>query len=223
MILFWSGFVCSTSRGGLSAADPGFPGPRFDLLFRPYRASMVLWRRAAERTMDPGVWADIDELRNLKTAALRAKYLEAFGLVTRSSNKQFLFRRIAWRLQARSEGDLSERARRRAAEIADEGDVRLRAPKGFVTGRVVDSPLATTRRQLPRDCRVPRAGTILTRQYHGQSVVVHVKDDGSARIANRFRPPPELLDRCISSSMVLCSHTKALHTRDHICEEVPHD
>ena len=28
-----------------------------------------------------------------------------------TSNKQFLFRRIAWRLQANAEGDLSERAR----------------------------------------------------------------------------------------------------------------
>ena len=128
--------------------------------------------------MDPAVWAEIDELRKLKTADLRAKYQEAFGLVTRSSNKQFLFRRIAWRLQAHSEGDLSERARRRAAEIADEGDVRLLAPKDFVTGLVVNSPLTTTRRQLRRDWRLPRAGTILTRQYHGQSVVVHVKDDG---------------------------------------------
>ena len=85
--------------------------------------------------MDPGVWAEIDQLRKLKTADLRAKYQEAFGVETRSSNKQFLFRRIAWRLQMRAEGDLSERARRRAAEIADEGDVRLRAPRDFVAGR----------------------------------------------------------------------------------------
>ena len=75
---------------------------RFDLLFRPHRASMVLWRRATESTMDPGVWAEIDEMRNLKTTDLRAKYQEEFGVETRSSNKQFLFRRIAWRLQART-------------------------------------------------------------------------------------------------------------------------
>ena len=36
--------------------------------------------------MDPAVWAEIDELRNLKTADLRAKYQEAFGVETRSSN-----------------------------------------------------------------------------------------------------------------------------------------
>ena len=27
VILFWSGYVCSTSTGGFSTADPGFPGP----------------------------------------------------------------------------------------------------------------------------------------------------------------------------------------------------
>src|ERR1700675_3760481 len=112
---------------------------------------MVVWRRTTERTMHLGVWAEIDELRNLKTADLRAKYQEAFGVETRSSNKQFLFRRIAWRLQARAEGDLSERARRRAAEIADDGDVRLRAPRDFVEGSLSDSPPATARRPLRRD------------------------------------------------------------------------
>src|SRR6202048_3404153 len=103
---------------------------------------MVVWRRTTERTMDLGVWAEIDELRNLKTAALRAKYQEAFGVETRSSNKQFLFRRLAWRLQARAEGALSERARRGAAEIADEGDVRLRAPRDFVAALRSGSPPA---------------------------------------------------------------------------------
>ncbi len=62
---------------------------------------------------------------------LKKKYRELFGEDSKSSNKQFLFRRIAWRLQARVEGDLSERARHRAAEIADDADLRTRAPKGF--------------------------------------------------------------------------------------------
>ena len=66
--------------------------------------------------MDATVWAEIENLQRLRTAALRIRYRELFGAETRSSNKQFLFRRIAWRLQARAEGDLSERARRRAAE-----------------------------------------------------------------------------------------------------------
>jgi hypothetical protein len=35
-----------------------------------------------------------------------------------------LMRKIAWRIQANAEGDLSERARRRAAELADDADIR---------------------------------------------------------------------------------------------------
>ena len=74
------------------------------------------------------VIAVIGDLRRLNTAALKIRYRELFGAESRSSNKQFLFRRIAWRLQANDEGDLSERAHRRAAEIADDGDIRTRSP-----------------------------------------------------------------------------------------------
>lgn len=41
---------------------------------------------------------------------LRGRYREVFGEESRSNHKQFLFRRIAWRLQADAEGGLSERA-----------------------------------------------------------------------------------------------------------------
>jgi hypothetical protein len=37
----------------------------------------------------------------------------------------WLVKRIAWRMQALAEGDLSERARRRAAELANDADLRL--------------------------------------------------------------------------------------------------
>src|ERR1700674_232135 len=69
--------------------------------------------------MDAAVYAEIEKLRQMKVGALRAKYRDVCGEEPRSSNKQLLFRRIAWRLQAKVEGDLSERARRRALEIAD--------------------------------------------------------------------------------------------------------
>jgi hypothetical protein len=55
---------------------------------------------------------EIEALRNLTTAQLKEKYREVFGEETRSNHKQFLFRRIAWRIQANAWGGLSERARR---------------------------------------------------------------------------------------------------------------
>jgi len=52
---------------------------------------------------------EIESLRQMSTAQLKAKYREVFGEETRSNHKQFLFRRIAWRIQANA-GGLSERA-----------------------------------------------------------------------------------------------------------------
>jgi len=58
---------------------------------------------------------------------LKVKYREVFGAESRSNHKQFLVRRIAWRLQANAEGDLSERARQRAMALAQEAELsRLR-------------------------------------------------------------------------------------------------
>jgi len=52
-----------------------------------------------------------------------------FGDESRSNHKQFLVRRVAWRLQAIDEGDLSERARQRALNLAQDADLRLTAPR----------------------------------------------------------------------------------------------
>ena len=55
--------------------------------------------------MDDTVRTEIEALRNLKLRALKQKYRELFGEDSPSSNSSHLFRRVAWRLQALSEGD----------------------------------------------------------------------------------------------------------------------
>jgi hypothetical protein len=52
------------------------------------------------------VWKEIEQLRRATVTELRAKYLELFGQASRSNHKQFLFRRVAWRLQAQAYGEL---------------------------------------------------------------------------------------------------------------------
>ena len=78
--------------------------------------------------MNPALVRAIEEVRRLTVAALKIRYRKVVREESRSSSKQFLFRRIAWQLQVNAEGDVSERARRRAAEIADERDVRRPQP-----------------------------------------------------------------------------------------------
>jgi hypothetical protein len=62
--------------------------------------------------MAMNVGKEIAALKRMTVTELRAKHVEAFGERTRSGHKDYLVKRIAWRLQAQAEGDLSERARR---------------------------------------------------------------------------------------------------------------
>jgi len=138
--------------------------------------------------MNPAVVRAIDEVRGFKVIALQRKYLELFGEETRSSNKQFLFRRIAWRLQADVEGDLSERARRRAAEIVEDGDLRVRAPKGFSPENTpVRQPQEIDRSQPRRDWRLPSPGALLTRRLDDRQIVVKVLEEGFEYESRRYR------------------------------------
>ena len=110
-----------------------------------------------------------------------------FGEESKSSNKAFLFRRLAWKLQAQAKGGLSERAQQRAAEIVDETDVRVRAPKGFLPYDVSVADWMADRSQASRDWRIPPPGTILTRRHGNREIVAKVLKKGFEFESRRFR------------------------------------
>ena len=109
---------------------------------------------------------------------LKDKYCEVFGEVSRSNHKQFLFRRIASRMQANAWGGLSERARHRALEIANDADLRIRAPKNFLKEDLEEVRTIEARVAPIEDPRLPMPGTELVRRYRGKDVVVRVRADG---------------------------------------------
>lgn len=138
--------------------------------------------------MDVSIVNEIEELRRMKAAALRVKYREVFGEETRSSNRQFLFRRLAWRLQANVEGDLSQSARQRALEIANDADLRICAPEGFfVKSGSVDPSKPVARKGPPRDPRLPRPGVLITRQFQDRRIVVKVLEKGFEYQSQKYR------------------------------------
>jgi DUF2924 family protein len=136
--------------------------------------------------METGVVQAIGKLRKLSVPALQKRYREVIGEPLRSSNKIYLFRRIAWKLQAQALGDLSERARRRAVGLASEADIpagqhRQAQPS---TGRSV-STLGGSRSQ--RDWRLPPPGTLLARRFQGRDVLVKILEDGFEYQKRHFR------------------------------------
>ena len=141
-----------------------------------------------EQNLDNAILMEIENLRRASLAALRGKYREVFEEEARSRHREHLFRRIAWRLQALAEGDLSERARKRAQQIARDADLRMVAPRDFFTvgGETVRMTRGGQNRREP-DSRLPLPGALLSRKWKGRNILVEVLAEGF-RYENRHYP-----------------------------------
>jgi len=114
--------------------------------------------------------AELTRLEGLSVGRLREEYERVWGEPTRSNNRAFLVKRIVWRMQAAAEGDLSERARRRAEEIARDMDLRVRPDAG-----VHRAFGETTVRVRPA---MPAPGAVIRRVYKGRTLEVTVLRSG---------------------------------------------
>jgi Protein of unknown function (DUF2924) len=127
--------------------------------------------------MQINVGREVATLMRMSVADLRAKYAAVFGEATATGNRTWLTRRIAWRIQALAEGDLSERAKARAAELARDADLRVTPPREGNTP-VEAGPRRTGVIPKAADGRLPPPGTVLTRRYKGGVVQVKVLSGG---------------------------------------------
>jgi hypothetical protein len=128
--------------------------------------------------MDLNVGKEVTALRRMTLSELRRRFAEVFGEPTQARHKDWLVKRIAWRLQARAEGDLSERARKRAAELANDADLRLAPPRAAKITTPSDGRTATASVPARPDGRLPPPGTLLTRPYKGRRIEVRILPKG---------------------------------------------
>jgi hypothetical protein len=125
---------------------------------------------------------EIAGLEKMTVSQLRARYAKVFGEPTTSGNRQWLYRRVAWRIQALAFGGLSERARQRAAELARDADIRVQAPRTIAPQR----PTNASNRVLTlsgkviasSDTRLPPPGSVLRRGWKGTEHEVTVLASG---------------------------------------------
>ena len=126
--------------------------------------------------MATNVSTEVSALRHMTPAQLREKYLEVFGEASRTGNKDFLFKRVAWRIQSLAEGTLSERAKHRAAELARDADIRMTMPRQRDVSAGAHVSIKPAPPQGPT--RLPLPGTILTRRYRGRLIEATVLPKG---------------------------------------------
>ena len=128
--------------------------------------------------MQLDVEREVAALERMTVGQLRERFGEVFGEQTNARHKQWLIKRIAWKMQANIEGDISERARRRAAELSKDVDMRTSAPKKRVAVATPSNETTTATIQMDADERLPPSGTTLVRPYKGQSIQVRVLSNG---------------------------------------------
>jgi len=114
------------------------------------------------------ITAEVARLPDLDSAALVARYRELFGEEPRLRRRDWLVKRIAWRIQANAYGGLSPTAQQHLAEITATLDLPDAAGPNVVRA-------ALPRR---REVGVPSPGTTLTRVWNGTEIQVRVLESG---------------------------------------------
>jgi hypothetical protein len=123
--------------------------------------------------------AEIARLSRLTVAELREKHRELYGTETRSRHRVQLFRRLAWRVQELEWGGLSERAKRRIEELADDRNARFLPPRerrADGNGNGHREVVAFTPRSVGDQPLLP--GTVLVREHRGEQHRVTVLERG---------------------------------------------
>jgi hypothetical protein len=116
----------------------------------------------ARRRTDPvlkSIPEIIIELRAMPVSDLVVQYETAFGKPPRNKNREWLWRKVAWKVQEQRYGGLSSLATKRLNELVAEMDLPLTAPRkatGIITG------------------------TTLTRSYRGELIEAKRVDNGWA-------------------------------------------
>ena len=115
--------------------------------------------------------ASIERLMRLGIPALQGIHRELFGKNCPVPHVLYLHRKLAWELQARSQGGLPEEVRQHALNIAWQTTLRTRAPSQPF--RPVSSTVS-----FGHDTRLPPPGTLLKRHFKGKPVLVKVLASG---------------------------------------------
>lgn len=133
---------------------------------------------------DSSIAAQVEALRHMTVAQLREKWKHVFGEDTRNANKQHLWRRLAWQIQANAYGGLSERAQERIEELIPEALAWWESRRSKATRRARPKPKP---QPVVRDCRLPKPGTVLVRDYKGTRIEIEVLEKGFAYEGRTYR------------------------------------
>ena len=121
---------------------------------------------------------EVAAMKRMTVGQLQEKYAEVYGESTNGRHKEWLMKRIAWRMQANEYGGLSEAALARAREIANTSDLRTTPPGENVPAPWVETATQNLIHPPKQDRRLPAVGLRISRTYKGVDYEVIVRENG---------------------------------------------
>jgi len=111
---------------------------------------------------------EISELRSMTAHELAGRFAKLFGKPPRIKHKEWLWKRIAWKLQEQRFGGLPGAARRHLNTLMNEIELPIKGKSGANMGKP----------RVSRASDMPAIGTTLIRKWHGHEYRVKVTADG---------------------------------------------
>jgi hypothetical protein len=141
-----------------------------------------------ETKTQPEIEIDLSRLAKLDARRLQALHRGLFGTEHPVTNAGHLRRKIAWHLQARKHGGLPDSAVQHALAMARNADLRVRISDNAARRKHGIPPDRSTTTSIapPHDARLPLAGTLLVKEFKGNTLVVKVLDEGFQYDGRRF-------------------------------------
>jgi hypothetical protein len=132
---------------------------------------------------------EIAHLGSLTARDLEERHKTLFGRKAETNHRLFLFRKVAWRVQADREGGLSEATKALANAIAQNAPLRTRVITNAAKRLAGLSPDQTVTSTLApgHDSRLPMPGGVIVKQFKGETLVVKVTADGFEFRERRYR------------------------------------
>jgi len=143
-------------------------------------------RAAANRDQVADMAAQIAALEKMTTGELATRYADVFGEPTRSRNKSYLKKKVAYRIQEIAEGGLSARARDRIEELAADAPIRHRQRRVAEPASENAAPDGSNPEQKGRDPRLPAVGEVLVKVHRGVEHQVSMLDGGFEYQGERY-------------------------------------
>ena len=132
--------------------------------------------------MESSVIRRIHRLRQMTVGDLQLEWFRTFGELPRVTNRDHLWKRLAWKIQEDAYGGLSGPAKTRAAELALT-DLGGRTKPNAAAPE--PNPAMPVNRS--RDPRLPSPGTVLTRRYRDRELRLVVHTDHFELDGQAFR------------------------------------